>query len=96
MALWWISQWHDRHLDLIRRGMLGTKLRRLSDIIAHIFFGHRRITVAVLHVSHTRVGYLHTTVLYVAKILRRSHVLVIGSEAKCLHVVTLLSELVHK
>ena len=76
--------------------MLGAKLRRLSDIVAHVFFGHRRITIAMLHVRHTREGHLHTTVLYVGKILRRSHVLIIGSKAKCLHVVSLLSELMHK
>ena len=96
MALWRISQWHDRHLDLIRSRMLGTKLWRLSNIIAHIFFGHRRVTVGVLHIRHTREGHLHTALVCVAKVLRRSHVLIIGSEAKCLHIIPLLGKLMYK
>jgi hypothetical protein len=70
LALWWISQWHNGYLDLICSRILGTKLRRLSDIVAHIFFRHCRTTVGMLHSRHTREGHLHTTLVCVTRVLR--------------------------
>jgi hypothetical protein len=77
--------------------ILWPKLGRLANVVTNILLWHCRVGATVLNVGHGVEGHLlHASLVSVPEILRRAHILVSVPKSQCLHVVSLLGELLHQ